>query len=177
MLTYERADHRCLNASQGLNESNKPLQLNHWTSVYQPIQAWCRMQVSVNSVIIGLDNCLLPVRPLSEAMLRADSMLSPSQWETSSQSNAVSHWRSANLESTLNAGVVLFGKKCYQQNQRTCIQRNGFENVIAKWLQFCLSHYMLKGERCRTCSHGSHHHVAAYLGSTKTRNNVLLLRN
>ena len=31
--------------------------------------------------------------------VRADSRLSPSQWETSLQSNAVSHWLGANLES------------------------------------------------------------------------------
>ena len=33
--------------------------------------------------------------------LRADSRLAPSQWETSLQSNAVSHWLGANLESAL----------------------------------------------------------------------------
>ena len=32
---------------------------------------------------------------------RADSKLAPSQWETSLQSNAVSHWLDANLESAL----------------------------------------------------------------------------
>ena len=32
---------------------------------------------------------------------RADSRLAPSQWETPLQSNAVSHWLGANLESTL----------------------------------------------------------------------------
>ena len=36
---------------------------------------------------------------------RADSRLAPSQWETSLQSNAVSHWLGANLESTLNLGI------------------------------------------------------------------------
>ena len=34
-------------------------------------------------------------------IFRADSRLSPSQWEMSLQSNAISHWLSANLESTL----------------------------------------------------------------------------
>ena len=33
---------------------------------------------------------------------RADSRLAPSQWETSLQSNAVSHWLGANLESALD---------------------------------------------------------------------------
>ena len=32
---------------------------------------------------------------------KADSMLAPRQWETSLQSNAVSHWLGANLESAL----------------------------------------------------------------------------
>ena len=34
--------------------------------------------------------------------IRADSRLATSQWETSLQSNAVSHWLGANLESALN---------------------------------------------------------------------------
>ena len=33
--------------------------------------------------------------------IRADSRFAPNQWETSSQSNAVSHWLGANLESAL----------------------------------------------------------------------------
>ena len=33
--------------------------------------------------------------------IRADSRFAPSKWETSLQSNAVSHWLGANLESTL----------------------------------------------------------------------------
>ena len=36
-----------------------------------------------------------------EYRLRADSRLAPSQWETSLQSNAISHWLGANLESAL----------------------------------------------------------------------------
>ena len=42
--------------------------------------------------------------PLTSSMRekgKADSRLAPSQWETSLQSNAVSHWLGANLESTL----------------------------------------------------------------------------
>ena len=34
---------------------------------------------------------------------RADSRFAPSQWETSLQSNAVSHWLGTNLESALHA--------------------------------------------------------------------------
>ena len=36
-----------------------------------------------------------------QGWFRADSRLAPSQWETSLQSNAVSHWLGANLESAL----------------------------------------------------------------------------
>ena len=42
-------------------------------------------------------------------LLRADSRLAPSQWETALQSNAVSHWLGANLESALpadNLGLI-----------------------------------------------------------------------
>ena len=42
--------------------------------------------------------CLLTLLP---NMHRADSRLAPSQWETSLQSNAVSHWLGANIESAL----------------------------------------------------------------------------
>ena len=37
---------------------------------------------------------------------RADSRYAPSQWETLLQSNAVSHWLCANLESALNICMV-----------------------------------------------------------------------
>ena len=36
---------------------------------------------------------------------RADSRFALSQWETSLQSNVVSHWLGTNLESTLNTGL------------------------------------------------------------------------
>ena len=41
------------------------------------------------------------------SFLRDDSRLAPSQWETSLQSNAVSHWLGANLESALFLYVIL----------------------------------------------------------------------
>ena len=45
------------------------------------------------------DSCLWDLQwPI---WLRADSTLAPSQWETSLQSNAVSHWLGVNLESAL----------------------------------------------------------------------------
>ena len=92
----------------------------------KPIQhvnsLWPNM-VSQDLVNIGSDNGLVPsgTKPLPEPMLtnhqwgfvafilsevnftvnRADSRLAPSQWETSLQSNLVSHWLGANLELVL----------------------------------------------------------------------------
>ena len=43
---------------------------------------------------------------------RADSRLVPSQWETSLQSNAVSHWLGASLESGLILGLRPANEKC-----------------------------------------------------------------
>ena len=43
----------------------------------------------------------LVTRLLVQKLSWADSMLAPSQWETSLQSNTVSHWLGANLESAL----------------------------------------------------------------------------
>ena len=42
--------------------------------------------------------------------IRADSTIAPSQWETPLQSNAVSHWLGANLESALGIYDKIFTK-------------------------------------------------------------------
>ena len=60
--------------------------------------------------------CICTVHPIDYAhctccIPRADSRFAPSQWETSLQSNAVSHWLGANLESALytyNTSQVVF---------------------------------------------------------------------
>ena len=44
---------------------------------------------------------------VNQVNTRADSRFVPSQWETSLQSNAVSHWLGANLESSLNTMATL----------------------------------------------------------------------
>ena len=44
---------------------------------------------------------MLEKSPVGPNICRADSRLAPSQWERSLQSNAVSHWMGANLESAL----------------------------------------------------------------------------
>ena len=43
----------------------------------------------------------------------ADSRFAPSQWETSLQSNAVSHWLGTNLESALNENVIRMGHQSH----------------------------------------------------------------
>ena len=54
---------------------------------------------------------------------RADSRLAPSQWETPLQSNGVSHWLGANLESALSYHVGLSYMCCgvYHQPKRVVI--------------------------------------------------------
>ena len=42
-----------------------------------------------------------------QLIYRADSRFEPSQWETSLQSNAVSHWLGTSLESALSYGRIL----------------------------------------------------------------------
>ena len=44
---------------------------------------------------------------------RADFWLAPSQWETSLQSNTVSHWLGANLQSALQHGPVITPLRIY----------------------------------------------------------------
>ena len=51
--------------------------------------------------------CPHPLCCLLYPELRADSRLAPSQWETLLQSNAVSHWLGANLESALWAVFIM----------------------------------------------------------------------
>ena len=68
----------------------------------------------------------ITIKSLSQPSInnRADSRFAPSQWETSLQSNAVSHWLGANLESALNnnnaqsepCGVFKYHLKCIAAN-------------------------------------------------------------
>ena len=53
---------------------------------------WMRAKLNLHQSSISIDSIHVP---------RADSRLAPSQWETSLQCNAVSHWLGANLESAL----------------------------------------------------------------------------
>ena len=50
---------------------------------------------------------------------RADSRFAPSQWETSLQSNAVSHWLGANLESALQFPKISPAVLCSPRHNRS----------------------------------------------------------
>ena len=54
---------------------------------------------------------------------RADSRLAPSQWETSLQSNAVSHWLGANLESALLVYLIPCSSK-WRHNGRDSVSNH-----------------------------------------------------
>ena len=57
--------------------------------------------------------------------IRADFRLAPSQWETLLQSNAVSHWLGANLESAL-VHVFVPWTDCWSHESSILILRNAF---------------------------------------------------
>ena len=67
-----------------------------------------------------------PSHVMFMSIYRPDSRLAPSQWETSLQSNAVSHWLGANLESALcpcsascvNQGLVNVWSPCVVNRPR-----------------------------------------------------------
>ena len=69
----------------------------------------------------------------ADANCRANSRLVPSQWETSLQSNAVSHWLGANLKSSLN---WLPGD---MQSHQTCPTASSLVGLPGGWLMFTLS--------------------------------------
>ena len=86
---------------------------------------------------------------------RADSRFEPSQWETSLQSNAISHWLAANLESALwyciqyksDKGRIQYGavitqsiflQNIHERHSHSSPVRGAFCG-FSLWLIFCLS--------------------------------------
>ena len=61
------------------------------------------MSLSVDELITIFLN---KTADILQAILRADSRFAPKQWETSLQSNTISHWQVANLESALNSWLA-----------------------------------------------------------------------
>ena len=73
----------------------------------------------------------------SSSNIRADSRLAPNKWETSLQSNAVSHWLDANPESALNmthqlhdTGSVLLVAFCLQSSNIGTTSQTQFNSLI-----------------------------------------------
>ena len=76
------------------------------------------------------------IRPLRPTYNRADYRLKPSQWETSSQYNVVSHWLGANLESAL---IYYTSKRVHKfGNQLTLGVQNIFQKAIISSIYFLL---------------------------------------
>ena len=71
--------------------------------VFKKEQCFLCLELFPNSLVQANHHCQqFSHRHLVSAdFTRADSRLAPSQWQTSLQSNAVSHWLDANLESAL----------------------------------------------------------------------------
>ena len=98
-------------------------QLHPWTImliIFQPqISADAKFVFSIiQFLIIGSVKIVCMQQQCSCSLIyniRADTRLPPSQWETSSQCNTMSHWLGANLESALYSVlwfIVLFATKC-----------------------------------------------------------------
>ena len=89
--------HPYSNFNGGLNKP--PLKLEHGWVITSHLKQWMWLLISgliwitVSKMGSGMQNMWRPIR--------ADFRLAPCQWETSLQSNAVSHWLGANLESAL----------------------------------------------------------------------------
>ena len=70
-----------------------------WTYVNTSHAGWHKYMAEL--LIPDADNGLVSICTTLWSYTRADSRIAPSQWETSLQSNAISHWLGANLESAL----------------------------------------------------------------------------
>ena len=72
-------------------------------------QTWGHQDVDYATALELGSNRTIAMQGLWLLMLhcRADSRLAPSPWETSLQSNAVSHWLGANLESALHCEQIV----------------------------------------------------------------------
>ena len=81
--------------------------------------------------------CLLMVadstKPSAERVIRADYRLAPSQWETSLQSNAISHWLGANLESALWMTIMMMFSVLTVRVMTSCIMLVTSCNIVSSW--------------------------------------------
>ena len=90
-------------------------------------------------------------------MNRADLRLAPSLWEMSLQSNAVSHWLCANLESALHESLMclkrsyLFLKRLKSDTGSDCIPTCPPWGCC--WLHWRSSLYVARTSSCVQCHH------------------------
>ena len=64
-------------------------------------------QLKTTEIVSGYQMPCITICIMPLYNCRADSRFASSQWETSLQSNAVSHWTGANLESALNWYAII----------------------------------------------------------------------
>ena len=97
------SNHSAENTMRNLSQSDfdiNDLSEQFEPSCYTNIPTIC-MYAYVSAICIHMYVMYVYVPANFYSIYRADSWLAPSQWETSLQSNAVSHWLGANLESAL----------------------------------------------------------------------------
>ena len=119
-------------------------------------------------------SCWKKKRHPNSYYIRAEPMLAPGQWETSLQSNAVSHWLGANLKSALyivlnhcgaETGIIrtnlqgpysLSGKASYHVIPRQVV-RYRLRSVIRSeiWQVYRQQCCWCTGENSERCTHGS----------------------
>ena len=78
-------------------------QMMTWRVIIVSIGLWFGLGLCPDQAVSHYLNQWWP-SPTMDKIIRADPRVVPSQWETSLQSNAVSHWLGANLESALDHG-------------------------------------------------------------------------
>ena len=71
-----------------------PASFSFQPRIYIPILAWVTHLIYRK---MSMDNCLVCYSQTTSIQCRADIRRAPSQWEAALQSNAFSHWLSANL--------------------------------------------------------------------------------
>ena len=103
---------------------------------------------SIRDCQLKVDNSSLP-----EIHFRTDSRIAPSQWETSLQSYAVSHWLGANLESPCILYLFYQKRLHYRANNVWMTARGNwhaismlvtsFHSKISWFTQWCASPHLL----------------------------------
>ena len=94
-----------------------------------PFGRWNIQQINTNSVALpgrkqpyhSLSCWMIAIIIIQPISCRADSRLAPSLWQTSLQSNAVSHWLGTNLESALSWLLLCAELQWYAHIKSLCV--------------------------------------------------------